>query len=169
MEMGTLTPAQQQMLQVWQQHQYAEFVLKDVDGALATMVEDPYVLMVPTGLGGSGRDGVRSFYAERFIPHLPTDIAPAPVSQVIGHDRIVDESVFTFTHDCEMAWLLPGVAATGRKVQISVVGVVQFRDGKVANEHLHYDHAGLLAQLGLIEDDPRLAIGGAAAARKLLE
>ena len=163
-----LTAAQTELLQIWQQHQYAEFVLKDVDGALATMVDEPYVLMVPTGVGGFGRDGVREFYAERFIPGMPADIQPTPISQVIGHDRIVDESIFTFTHDRDMAWLLPGVPATGRKVQIAVVGIIEFRDGLIANEHLHFDHASLLLQLGLITDPGNLSIGGDAAAAKLL-
>lgn len=156
------------MLQTWQMHQYAEFVEKDAAAALTTMVDDPYVLMVPTGIGGFGPDGVLEFYSERFIPGMPADIQPTAISQVIGHDRIVDESVFTFTHDREMSWLLPGVEATGRPVQIAVVGIIHFRDGKIANEHLHYDHAGLLAQLGLIGDADRLAINGERSMEKLL-
>jgi len=59
--MNELTPDQQTMLATWQQHTYAEFVLKDVDAALATMTENPYVLAIPRGTGGVGRAGVREF------------------------------------------------------------------------------------------------------------
>jgi carboxymethylenebutenolidase len=45
--MHKLTPDQQAMLAAWQQHTYAEFVLKDADAALATMTENPYVLLIP--------------------------------------------------------------------------------------------------------------------------
>ena len=163
-----LTAEQAAMLQVWQQHLFAELVQKDPEGALSTMVEDPYVLMVPTGLGGFGRDGVRAFYEERFIPDMPADIQSTAISQVIGHERLVDESLFTFTHDREMKWLLPGVPGTGRQVRFSVVSIVLFRDGKIASEHLHFDHASLLLQLGLLKDPGNLSIGGTRAADKLL-
>jgi hypothetical protein len=49
--MNNLTSYQQKMLATWQQHTYAEFVLKDADAALATITEHPYVFIVPSGIG----------------------------------------------------------------------------------------------------------------------
>ena len=68
--MNNLTPYQQTMLATWQQHTHAEFVLKDADAALVTMTEDPYVFAIPAGTGGSGRAGVREFYANQFLPNI---------------------------------------------------------------------------------------------------
>jgi hypothetical protein len=49
-EKQSLTSDQQIMLAAWQQHTYAEFVLKDADAALATMTEKPYVFLVGSGV-----------------------------------------------------------------------------------------------------------------------
>src|SRR5262245_18667736 len=103
--MNDLTAEQQTMLTTWQQHTYAEFVLKDAAAALATMTETPYVLLIPSGTGGVGREGVQDFYANHFLPNIPPDIEFVPVSQVFGKDRIVEESVFRFTHNLEMDWM----------------------------------------------------------------
>jgi hypothetical protein len=59
------------MSATWQQHTHAEFVLKDADTALATMTANPYVLCIPSGMGGTGRAGVREFYARQFLPNIP--------------------------------------------------------------------------------------------------
>jgi hypothetical protein len=62
--MTTLASDYQMMLSSWQQHTQAEFALKDADAALATMTANPYVLFIPTGTGGTGREAVRDFYAD---------------------------------------------------------------------------------------------------------
>jgi carboxymethylenebutenolidase len=123
--MSTLTPDQRAMLAAWQQHTYAEFVLKDADAALATMTEDPYVLAIPCGTGGSGRAGVRKFYADQFLPNIPPDFELTSLSQTVGDDRIVEEFVIRFTHTLEMEWMVPGLPATGRRVdEFALVGIV---------------------------------------------
>jgi carboxymethylenebutenolidase len=120
--MSTLTPDQRAMLAAWQQHTYAEFVLKDADAALATMTEDPYVLAIP---GGSGRAGVHKFYADQFLPNIPPDFELTSLSQTVGDDRIVEEFVIRFTHTLEMEWMVPGLPATGRRVdEFALVGIV---------------------------------------------
>ena len=48
-----LTPDQQAMLGAWQQHAYAEFVLKDADAALATMTKNPYCFSSRPGWAAS--------------------------------------------------------------------------------------------------------------------
>src|SRR6266850_7061502 len=122
--MNNLTPDQQTMLATWQQHTYAEFVLKDADAALATMTEDPYVLAIPSGMGGSGRAGVHKFYANQFLPKIPSDFELTSLAQTFGNDRIVEEFVIRFTHTLEMGWMLPSLQATGRRVECALVGII---------------------------------------------
>jgi len=154
------------MLATWQQHTHAEFVLKDADAALATMTENPYVLAIPLGTGGTGRIGVREFYANQFLPYIPPDFELISLSQVFGEDRIVEEFVIRFTHTLVMEWMLPGLRATGRKAEFAFVGIIQFQAGKVANEHLYWDQATVLSQLGVL-DHPAAAAGAGSAARLL--
>lgn len=129
------------MLATWQQRTYAEFVLEDADAAVATMTDNPWVLGIPCGTGGMGRRGVREFYARHFLPNIPPDFELTSLSQTFGDDRIVEECVIRFTHTLKMDWMLPGLSATGRRVEFASLGIIQFEDGKVANEHLYWDQA----------------------------
>jgi carboxymethylenebutenolidase len=165
--MTKLTPDQQSMLATWQQHTYAEFVLKDPKAALATMTENPYVLAIPSGTGGMGRIGVREFYAKEFLSSIPPDFELISLSQTFGYDRIVEEFVMRFTHTLKMNWMLPDLPATGRKVEFGLVGIIQFHAGKVANERLNWDQATVLSQLGVL--DHPLAAAGVGSAAQLLK
>ena len=151
---------------VWQEHAHAEFVLKDADAALATMVDDPYVLCIPSGTGGVGRAEVRDFYARQFLPQLPPDLEFISLSQVFGGERLVEEFVVRFTHTRAMDWMLPGVAPTGRKVEFALVAIVAFQNGKISHEHVHWDQTAVLCQLGLL-DHPVTRAGRTSAARLL--
>ena len=164
--MINLTPYQQTMLATWQQHTYAEFVLKDADAALATMIENPYVLAIPSGTGGMGRIGVREFYADQFLPKIPPDFELTSLSQIFSNDRIVEEFVIHFTHTLGMDWMLPCLPATGRKVEFAMVGIIQFQASKIANERLYWDQATVLSQLGVL-DRPVAAAGVGSAAQLL--
>jgi carboxymethylenebutenolidase len=164
--MNNLTPYQQTMLATWQQHTHAEFELKDADAALATMTENPYVFAIPSGTGATGRTGVREYYAEQFLPYIPPDLELISLSQIFGADRIVEEFVIRFTHTLAMDWMLPGLPATGRKVEFAFVGIIQFQAGKIANERLYWDQATVLSQLGVL-DHPLAAAGVGSAARLL--
>jgi len=155
------------MVDLWQQHVYAEFVLKDPEAALATMTEDAYVLMVPLGIGGFGKEGVRRFYTDSFIPNIPPDITPTPISQTVGQNRLVEEALYRFTHTIAMEWMLPGIPPTNKPVELVIVGIIEFRDDKIAGEHLHWDQASVLAQLGIIPTTP--ATGGSDPNRRLRE
>jgi carboxymethylenebutenolidase len=152
----------------WQQHLDYEFATRDTEATLATMVEDAYVNHVPVLTGGVGKDQLREFYARRFIPQMPPDTAITLVSRTVGEDRIVDEMVFQFTHTIAMDWMLPGVAPTGRRVEVPLVAIVHFRDGKIAHEHIYWDQASVLVQLGLL-DSTKLPITGVESARKVLD
>jgi carboxymethylenebutenolidase len=153
-----MTP--EQTAAVWAEHCRCEFELRDVDATLDTMTDDAHLLNIPTGHGGTGQNGVRRFYTDEFIGTFPDDIAVDSLGLTVGDTRIAEEVVMSFTHDREMPWILPGVGPTGRKVVSPMVAVVGFRDGKVRFEHIWWDQAALLAQLGLL-DPARLPIVGA--------
>ena len=153
---------------LWEQHTYLEFGARDAAATMRTMVAEPYVNHIPTMTGGVGHDNLLRFYKHHFIPKTPADTRLIPVSRTIGTDRIVDEMLFCFTHDIEIDWMLPGVAPTGRKVEIPLVAIVHFRGDKLYNEHIYWDQASVLAQIGLL--DPRLVpTAGIETARKLLD
>ena len=162
-----LAGAQQILSTKWDDHVKYEFATRNTDHTLDTMVADAYVNHVPVMTGGVGHDELREFYSKRFIPQMPPDTAMTPVSRTIGVDRIVDEMVFEFTHTIAMDWMLPGVAPTGKHVRVALVVIVHFRDGKLAHEHIYWDQASVLAQLGLI-DAAKLPVAGVESAEKVL-
>jgi len=158
---------QADLARLWEEHTSHEFSSRDTELTLATMVDDAYVNHVPVMTGGVGQDQLREFYSQRFIPQMPPDTAMTPVSRTVGSDRVVDEMVFEFTHTIKMDWMLPGVAPTNKHVKIPLIVVVHFRDGKLAHEHIYWDQASVLAQLGLI-DPASLPVAGVATAEKVL-
>jgi carboxymethylenebutenolidase len=162
-----LASAQKSLSDRWDEHVKYEFATRDTEDTLETMVADAYVNHVPVLTGGVGHDQLREFYAQRFIPQMPPDTSMTPVSRTIGVDRVVDEMVFEFTHTIKMDWMLPGVAPTGRHVKIPLVVIVHFRDGKLAHEHIYWDQASVLAQIGLIET-ANLPVAGVETAEKVL-
>lgn len=136
---------------VWDDHNAAEFASKDADMALSTMVEEPYVRIMANDVGGRGREQVRAFYSDVLIPQWPDDGLMQPVNRVLGEDQLVDELRLSFTHARQMDWLLPGVPASNRKVEMDVVIVVQFHDHLIAGERIYWDNAAVLRQVGLLE------------------
>lgn len=156
------------LAKLWEQHTAHEFATRDTEATLATMADDAYVNHVPVMTGGRGKEALRAFYSRDFIPRMPADTKLTPVSRTIGADQLVDEMIFSFTHTEEMPWMLPGVAPTGRRVEVPLVVVVRFRDGKLAHEHIYWDQASVLRQLGLLPDSA-LPVRGAETARRVLE
>jgi carboxymethylenebutenolidase len=153
---------------LWEQHTYLEFGARDVEATMRTMVAEPYVNHIPTMTGGVGHASLSRFYKHHFIPKTPQDTKLVPISRTIGTDRIVDEMLFCFTHDIEIDWMLPGVAPTGRQVEIPLIAVVHFRGDKLYNEHIYWDQASVLVQIGLL--DPKLLpAAGIETARKVLD
>jgi carboxymethylenebutenolidase len=146
----TATPAPRELAQLWERHLAGEFVTKDVEATLATMVDDASVNHMPVNTGGRGKDALRAFYRDDFIPSWPTDLQMTPVNRVIGDGQIVDELHVTFTHSQRMNWLLPGVPPTHRTLTIDFVVVAQFRGDKLACERIYWDHAAVLRQAGLL-------------------
>jgi len=165
---GKLSLLQQNLSQLWEEHVRYEFSTRNTEDTLATMVEDAYVNHIPVLTGGVGREELREFYSKRFIPQMPPDTEMTPVSRTIGEDQLVDEMVFKFTHTIAMDWMLPSVAPTGKRVEIPLVAIVRFRDGKLAHEHIYWDQASVLVQIGLL-DPAKLPAAGVESARKVLD
>jgi carboxymethylenebutenolidase len=163
-----LTSAQQRLRELWEDHVRYEFSTRNTDDTLATMVDDAYVNHIPVLTGGSGRDELREFYSKRFIPQMPPDTEMTPVSRTIGENQIVDEMIFKFTHTIAMDWMLPGIAPTGKRVEVPLVAIIRFRDGKLAHEHIYWDQASVLVQIGLL-DAAKLPVAGVESARKVLD
>jgi carboxymethylenebutenolidase len=151
---------------LWEEHTNCEFATRDVDATMRTMVAEPYVNHVPTMTGGFGYRELRAFYANHFIPRLPADTRIIPISRTVGADRLVDELLFCFTHDREIDFLLPGIKPTGKYVEIPTIAIVQFRGGKLYNEHIYWDQATALVQIGLL-DPGNLPVAGIETARKI--
>ena len=171
---------------IWDNHLALEFVERDADATMKTMAPQPYVNHVPTMTGGIGYQALRRFYGEFFIPSNPPDTTVKLLSRTVGTDRIVDEMFFSFKHTMEIPWMLPGVPATGKKIEIIVVSVVCIQGGKLYHEHIHWDQASVLVQLGLLdpkcipkgfkttesgreEEIRRLPVVGAEGARKVVD
>lgn len=154
--------------ELWDRHTAAEFADRDADATMKTMVEDCYVNHMPTMTGGVGAKELHRFYKHHFIPKLPDDTGLVPISRTVGADRVVDEMIFTFTHTKEIDWMLPGIPPTGKKVEIPLVAIVCFRGDKLYHEHIYWDQASVLVQIGVL--DPKdLPIAGIETAKKALD
>jgi carboxymethylenebutenolidase len=162
------TPAQQALTAVWEAHMAGEFASRSVEATLATMTEDAHVTHVPVLTGGVGRAACGDFYGRHFIPQMPPDFELVQVSRTVGTERLIDELVVRFTHTVRMDWLLPGVAPTGKRVEMPLVAIVQIRDGKVASEHIYWDQASVLVQIGLL-DAAALPVTGIEQAQQVLD
>ncbi len=158
----------QDLVALWEEHTRTEFETRDVDATMATMVDEPYVNHIPTMAGGVGHDELKRFYKYHFIGANPPDTRIAPISRTVGTDSLVDEMLFSFTHTSEIDWMLPGIAPTGRKVEIPLVAIVQFRGDKLVHEHIYWDQASVLVQIGLI-DPSGLPVAGVETARKAVD
>jgi carboxymethylenebutenolidase len=157
-----------QLEAVFDEHMRAEFEAHDATATMSTMSADPHLYHLPTMAGGNGRDEIFRFYRDHFVTKWPKDTTATHISRTVGKDQLVDELVMQFTHDTEMDAILPGVPPTGNRVLLPVVVVVGFREGKVAHEHIYWDQASLLEQIGLL-DRSKLPITGAEQARNLLD
>ncbi|MDU1666570.1 MAG: dienelactone hydrolase family protein [Bradyrhizobium sp.] len=153
---------------LWDRHTELEFATRSAEATMGTMVAEPYVNHIPTMTGGVGYKDLLRFYANHFIPKTPADTKLVPISRTIGADRVVDEMLFCFTHDIEIDWMLPGIPPTGKYVEIPLVAIVRFRGDKLYNEHIYWDQASVLVQIGLL-DPAKLPVAGIETAKKLVD
>ncbi|MEJ2860179.1 ester cyclase [Actinomycetospora flava] len=124
----------------------------DVDAALAVVTDDVALATLPAGTGARGTDALRRHLAEDVLPHRPADLASVRVSRTVDRWRVVDEQRVTFTHDVALPWLLPGVAPTGRRVEVLAISVVAVRRERITEHRTLWDQHGLLSQLGLLPE-----------------
>jgi carboxymethylenebutenolidase len=153
---------------IFDAHVKCEFVDHNVTATMQTMVPEPYLLHVPTLTGGAGSSGVRQFYEQYFVGKWPTDTTVSQISRTVGTDQVVDELLLRFTHDVPLAVMLPGVPPTGKPVELPVVVVMKFENGKIAYEHIYWDQASLLVQVGLL-DPKTFPVVGAEQAQTVLD
>ena len=162
--MNTTLP-EAEMIRLWELHAQLEFATKDAAATVATMTPDNYVNHVPVMTGGRGKDEMIEFYGRHFIPKMPADTALRLLARTVGKDRLIDEFVFSFTHDIVMDWMLPGIQPTLRKVEVPMVVVVQFEGDKISCERIYWDQASVLVQIGAL-DPAGLPVTGVGQARK---
>jgi carboxymethylenebutenolidase len=164
----TLSVEQQAMVAMFQRHVEAELA-GDLDTTMATMTDDPHLNHIPTMAGGVGRGGVQAFYRDHLVgKFFPPDVTMTNLSRTVGQDRLVDEIAISFTHTEPTDWLLPGIPATGKRVEMAVAVIVGFRNGKISHEHIYWDQASVLVQIGLL-NPAGLPVGGAEIARKVID
>lgn len=137
-----------------EKHTSQLYAIRDAAGALSGMTEDAYVNNVPTMTGGVGQRDLLSFYRDYFIPQNPPSLNMKLVSRTAGVDRVVDEFILSFKHTQVVDWILPGVQPTNKQVHVAVVSIVCVRGGKLYHEHVYWDQASVLVQVGLL--DPKL-------------
>ena len=165
--MQRFNAAEQALIDVWEAHTAAEFEHKDADEAIATMTEHPVLIHVPVGTGATGREALRKFYREIFIPQMPPDAELQLLTRSVAQNRVIDEFILRLTHTVQMDWFAPGIAPTGRRLVVPHVGIVAFEGGKISSEHIYWDQATVLLQLGILEGE--LPVLGTDQADRLLD
>ncbi|KAE8355062.1 hypothetical protein BDV28DRAFT_155662 [Aspergillus coremiiformis] len=164
----------------WEEHLEAKFFSMDLSNTMEPYVNHltPAVTYTPTVSGGIGTHALRRFYEQNFLPTLPPSMRLRLISRTIGIDRVVDELHAAFQHTHEIPWMLPGVPPTRKPVEVILVSIVSLRSGRLYSEHVYWDQASVLVQVGLL--DPKLVpqgvqgvdslpVVGREAARRILE
>jgi carboxymethylenebutenolidase len=161
---ATIGPEHVDIETVWDDHISATFsgCETGVQTAGATST-----LCMPTLVAGIREEQLRKFYESK-VAGSPASLKMQLVNRIVGSDKIVDEMVVKFTHTCEVPWMLPGVVATGKEVEVLVVWMVMVRGGRVVHERLYWDQAGVLVQLGLIETAGLPVVDGRDCVRRVL-
>jgi carboxymethylenebutenolidase len=153
------SPTEQALIDVWDRHTAAEFEERDADAAIATMTDHPVLIHVPVGTGATGREALRKFYREIFIPQMPPDAKLQLLNRSVGQNRVVDEFILRLTHTLRMDWFAPGIEPTGRRLEVPHVAIIGFENGKIASEHIYWDQATVLVQLGVLDAKHLPALG----------
>ena len=64
--------------------------------------------------------------------------------------------------------MLPNIPPTGKRIEIPLVVIVGFSNGKVTHEHIYWDQASVLVQIGLL-NPAGLPVKGIETAKKMEE
>ena len=125
----------------------------DIENTQKKCRQYAHIIHGPTLAGGIGTKDLSRFYSSFFAP-LPSSFSSRLLSRTIGTDRVVDELFITFTHTAMVPWILPGIPPTNKKVEIVVVSIVCVKSGMLESEHVYWDQASVLVQVGLL--DPKM-------------
>ena len=140
--------AAEDLVKLWEAHVIGEFVEKDEELSLSTMVDDASVMHMPTRSGGKGKDELRAYYRDMFIPSIPEEWEHTMTNRVVTDDCIVEEATIRMVHSKQMDWFLPGLPPTGKTITAELVIIIEFREGKMSAERIYWDQAAVLRQLG---------------------
>jgi carboxymethylenebutenolidase len=135
-------------VRLWLAHLAGEFSHRDVEESLATMAANASVCHVPTGSGGTGKDSLRRYYRDEFIPSIPEDWTHTLKNRLATEHGVAEEARLRFHHTKQMDWFLPGIPATGKLIEIDIVVFIDFHDGLMAAERIYWDQASVLRQIG---------------------
>ncbi|GAA5443277.1 hypothetical protein Misp06_01453 [Microbulbifer sp. NBRC 101763] len=150
---------------IFDKHVQAELA-GDLDGTLSTMAPNPHIVNIPTMLGGQGPQSIRTFYSKHLIGQFfPPDVTFETISRTYSEERLVDELIISFTHTIKMDHMLPGIEPTGRRVEVIFIVIVGVENDKVAYEHILWDQASVLVQLGLLNPEGLPVVGADAVAK----
>ena len=137
---------------IWDRHVEELMKRRDVDAAMADMTAEPSVRHLPTMTGADGRAALERFYRDTLLTHLPSELSWTRRARIVDRFRLVDELTVSFVHDCELAWLIPGIGPTGRHASVSAIVIVEFQRGAIASQRTLWDCASLASQLGVTID-----------------
>ncbi|KAL4889419.1 hypothetical protein BDV59DRAFT_210344 [Aspergillus ambiguus] len=136
----------------WDQIQENRYFSSNMRDPLASYVRNgtPSITYTPTLEGAAGREALRRFYATSFPQGKPPSMQMRLLSRTIGADRVVDEIYVYFKHTQDMPWILPHVPPTDKEVRIVIINIVCLRGGQLYSEHVYWDQASVLVQVGLL-------------------
>ena len=164
---NNLTEFEREMLGLLEAHVEAE-MQGDLDLTMSTMVDNPHLLNIPNMMGGDSFEGVKTFYKDHLVgKFFPPDVKFHRISLTVGRTQIVDELVITFTHTKMVEHLLPNIEPTNKVLKIPLVVIAGIKNKKLTHEHIYWDQASVLVQLGLLEQKG-LPVVGKQSADKLL-
>ena len=149
----TMTEFEKEMLSILEAHVEAE-VQGNLELTMKTMTPSPHLLNIANMMGGDDYDGVKKFYQDHLVgKFFPPDVKFNRISLTIGKAQIVEELVITFTHTQMVEWLLPKIEPTNKKLKIALVVIAGIEDKKITHEHIYWDQASVLVQLGLLNPE----------------
>lgn len=162
-----MTEFEKGMLSLLENHVSAE-MQGNLDLTMETMTPNPRLLNIANMMGGDDYDSVKKFYEDHLVgKFFPPDVEFNRISLTIGKDQIVEELVITFTHTQMIEWLLPNIPPTNNKVKIAFVVIAGIKGRKITHEHIYWDQASVLVQIGLLNPEG-LPVVGSQSAEKLV-
>ena len=116
----------------------------DAAGVAKTFTADGILDPKPTGTTFTGHEAITTWYTDLFTAF--PDLSPALVNRYQDGKVIIDEVMFSGTHDG--AFL--GIPPTGKAVKVAASVVYEFAGGAIIRESAYWDVATMLIQMGVL-------------------